>query len=681
MTAEKYITRELSLIEFNRRVLAQAADKDAPVLERLKFAGIVSSNLDEFFMVRVPRLDAQDAVSREVRAKSAALIADQSGLFTAEIAPALEREGIVRVRETAADSAQLNYLRGFFERQLFPLLTPLALRPGRNMPHLANLKMYFVAGLKSRKTRELKYAAVEVPSRLARMVTLPARSGLHYMLLEDALALFAHDLFLGHEIVSKGLIRLTRAAELTLGEEADEDFLKAMESAVRLRRRGRITRLEIAAPEDIYRFLSRSLDLSSADVITCGEWLDLKGISQLAFQSGFENLKRPPWRPRKVSAIESGQDIWKLLRERDMLVHLPYESFDSVKTFMARAAEDPQVLAIKQTLYRVGNDAPIAAILERAALGGKRVTVLLELMARFDEENNIVWAKKLESAGANVIYGVSGLKTHSKACLVVRREDDGIRRYAHLGTGNYNDKTARLYSDIGIFTAKEDITADIAAFFNMLTGYSEPASWRKIEVAPFGLRQKLIKLINREAASSTPERPGLITAKMNSLVDKDIIDALYAASQAGVKVRLNIRGICCLRPGVKGLSENIEVVSIVDMFLEHSRIFYFQHRGNDEVFLSSADWMPRNLDKRVELLFPVEDKRAKKEVADILAQYFKDNQNAWTLLPDGSYRKVSSEGKRKFRAQEYFCERAKEREAVLENPVNASLRPLTAPKE
>ncbi|MFA5161755.1 MAG: polyphosphate kinase 1 [Elusimicrobiales bacterium] len=673
--SDKYINRELSLLEFNRRVLAQAADETLPALERLKFCGITSSNMDEFFMVRVPRLDTADPESKTVRLRARELVAEQYALFSGGIIPALERAGICRADISGLDAAGLAHARGYFERELLPVLTPLALR--RRMPHLANLRLYFIAGFAGGK-----YAAVEVPANLPRMAALPAQEGLKYLLLEDIVARFAQELFAGREILSRGFARLTRASELAFGEDAGEDFLKAMESAVRLRRKGKIARLEVSAPKDIRDFLGRALDLSSAEIVDCGQWPDIKGISQLAFQPGFENLKRKSWRPRRVSGIETAGDVWKLLRERDVTVHLPYESFDAFKVFLSEAARDPGVLAIKQTLYRVGADAPVAAILESAASAGKQVTVLVELMARFDEENNIGWARRLEAAGANVIYGVAGLKTHAKACLVVRREDDGIRRYVHLATGNYNDRTAKLYGDIGLFTAREDIAADISAFFNMVTGVSDPPAWKKIEAAPYGLRRKIIKLIEREAALSTPERPGQITAKMNSLADRDIIDALYAASRAGVKIRLNVRGICCLRPGVKDFSENIEVISVVDMFLEHSRILCLRNRGDEEVWLSSADWMPRNLDKRLELLFPVEDRQAKKEISDILSQYFRDNQSGWALQSDGGYKKLSPpEGKRKFRAQEYFCERAAEREAQQSRPVPGGLKPLKSPKE
>ena len=677
----RYLHRELSLLEFNRRVLAQAMDENNPPLERLKFFGIVSSNLDEFYMVRMPRMAITDPQLTAVRESARELLSLQLEHFTKHLVPLLEVSGIHRLRPESLDAARLNYVRTFFEREVLPALTPLALRPGRDMAHIANLDLYFIAALRPPKGREIKFAAVEIPPNMPRFVTLPAQEGFQFMLLEDIVSMFARELFLGHEMTASGLVRLTRASELALTDEADANFIEAMESALKQRRKGRISRIEISAPEIISGFLKKALDLSVAETVNPGEWIDLKGISQLAFQQGFEPLKRKNWKPRNISPLEQADDIWKLLRSRDVLLHTPYESFDSFKTFLSTAAQDPNVLAIKQTLYRVGSGAAVPAILEQAAARGKQVTVLVELMARFDEENNIAWAKKLEAAGANVIYGVAGLKTHAKACLVVRREDDGIRRYAHLGTGNYNEKTSRLYGDIGLFTARENVTGDVASFFNMITGYSEPAPWNKIAVAPYGLRQKIVRLIEREAANSSPERPGKITAKMNSLVDRAIIDALYAASKAGVKIRLNVRGICCLRPGVKNLSENIEVVSIVDMFLEHSRILHVHNRGNEEVFLSSADWMPRNLDRRLELLFEVDDRQAKREITEILFAYFKDNQNAWRLNADGHYERLKpASSKNRFRSQEFFCAKTKEREQQLAIPQASSLKPLKAPK-
>jgi polyphosphate kinase len=674
------LDRELSLLEFQSRVLAEGMEPGNPPLERLKFLGIVSSNIDEFFMNRFPRLDPKAAGTEAVRVAARVLARRQSSYFKQTLLPELEAAGISRVLPSGLDEKQTAYLDKFFAAELFPILTPIALGPEREVPNLNNLGLHLVAALSRPGDKAPKYALIEIPQNLPRMIALPAQSGYRFMLIEDVVRMNVRSLFGGCALSATGLMRPTRAAVMPIDEERDEDFMKVMSDAVKARRRNPIIRLEIAAPEAMTDFLRQRLELEEAEICPIEDWLDLKSISQLAFQSGFETLKRPVWEPVAVAALEkSGGDLFSLLRERDLLVHHPYESFDVVSGFIKQAADDPDVLAIKQTLYRAGRQSAIVAALERAAESGKRVTALVELKARFDEENNIEWAKRLEAAGATVIYGVAGLKTHGKASLVVRREPDGIRRYAHLSTGNYNEKTARLYSDIGFFTSKDEYAGDISAFFNMITGYSEPANWARIETAPHGLRRRLLRLIAREALTSTKARPGLIMAKMNSLVDPEIIAALYAASKQGVVIKLNVRGICCLRPGVKDLSESIEVVSIVDMFLEHARIFYFANNGEEEVYLSSADWMPRNLDRRVELMFPVEGKDEKRELADLLKDYFKDNEKAWRLESDGTYRKLSPD-KKKFRVQEQLCRQALERRKLLEKAPPMRIEPRTAPK-
>lgn len=679
--AEDFFDRELSLLEFQARVLAEGMDPSNPLLERLKFVGIVSSNMDEFFMNRFPRLEAESAMAAAVRRKARDIMAAQKGYFAETLAPELEAADIRRVLPGAGDERQTAHLDSYFSRELLPILTPIALLPEREVPVLTNLGLYLIAALTEPGGKEgLKYALVEIPGSLPRFVALPADTGYRYMLVEDVLRMNAGALFRGLTLAATGLMRPTRAAVLPLDEERDEDFMKMMSEALKARRSNPIVRLEISAPAAMTAFLRERLDLGAAEIFEHKDWLDLKSVSQFAFQSGFPALKRPAWEPRPAPDFERADEVFKLLREKDVLVHHPYESFDCVTRFLREAAADPDVLAIKQTLYRAGRHSSIIRSLEAAAEAGKRVTVLVELKARFDEENNIEWAKRLEAAGASVIYGVAGLKTHAKACLVVRREPDGIRRYVHLGTGNYNEKTARLYCDLGLFTSREEFASDISGFFNMITGYSQPADWAKIEVAPYGLRRRLLRLIAREAMTSTKARPGLITAKMNSLVDAELIEALYAASKAGVQVRLNVRGICRLRPGVKDLSENIEVVSVVDMFLEHARVFHFGNRGEDEVYLSSADWMPRNLDRRVELMFPVEDKEHRQSLVELLRLYFRDNEKAWRLEPDGSYGRASGDAKKRFRAQEHLCARAAERAKLLAKSAPALLKPRTAPK-
>ena len=509
------------------------------------------------------------------------------------------------------------------------------------------------------------------------MIFLPTEKWHPFVLIEDLVASFAAELFPGYEIAEKGVMRLTRGAELTFDEEKDEDFMRVMTEALRERREADIVRLEVSAKEPWAQFLAKKLAIADEDVVVNPSWIDLKTISQLAFQPGFEGLKRPLWEPRAVPEFEKTEDVWTLLKEKNVLVFHPYQSFDTVVRFLETAADDPDVLAIKQTFYRTDSDSPAIRALERAAENGKRVTALLELKARFDEENNIEGARRLAKAGASVLYGVAGLKTHAKVCLVARREPDGIRRYIHLSTGNYNSKTARIYSDIGYFTTDEDIANDVSAFFNMITGYSQPLPWAKIEVAPYGLRRRLLRMIRREALRASPEHPGHIRAKMNSLADPDLIEALYQASNAGVKIELNVRGICRLRPGVPRLSENIRVVSIVDQFLEHSRIFYFANGGEEEMYLSSADWMPRNLDRRLELLFPVEKAENKHELKEVLDLYFRDNTKAWTLQPDGSWQRVEAGKAKKVRAQEALCERAKSAEESALKALPNELKPRT----
>lgn len=677
--SDRFFNRELSALEFNARVLAEARDPALPLLERLKFIGIVSSNLDEFFMVRGASFDPTDPILRRVLDKARQLIEEQNQHFVQEMVPALEAGGLIRLKWEALAPTQLDYVRTFFQKELLPVLTPIALPEERPVPALANLRLYMMVELASPASASAKqYAVIEIPSNFPRVVFLPAEKGHPFVLLEDVVSFFVKELFLGYDIVQQGLMRLTRAAEISWDEEKDEDFMKVMTEALRQRRQAAIVRLETSVTGEMAGFLKKKLDLGDEDLVRIPSWFDLKGISPLAFQPGFEELKRPAWEPKPVADFERNEDVWKILKEKNIVVLHPYESFDSVHRFISTAADDPDVLAIKQTLYRMGPNSPLTRSLERAAEKGKQVTVLIELKARFDEENNMEWARRLQMAGATVLYGVAGLKTHAKACLVVRREPEGIKRYVHLSTGNYNERTARLYSDIGFFSSQEDLANDLSAFFNMITGYSQPLSWTKIEVAPYGLRRKLLRLIKRESMRSSPERPGIIMAKMNSLSDPAMIEALYHASKAGVQIKLNVRGICCLRPGVKGLSDTIEVISIVDQFLEHSRIFYFFNGGEEEVFLSSADWMSRNLDRRIEMMFPIEDPDNKKKLLEVLKLYFRDNVKAWKLSPEGTYQKVEPGTKRKLRAQEVLCERTMEQFTQGSKIVLSDLRPQKA---
>ncbi len=679
---DKFFDRELSALEFNARVLAEAMDPANPLFERLKFLGIVSGNLDEFFMVRVASLKASGADTSVVRARAQALLSQRNDYFLKTLAPELAAAGFVRLAPTSCSPDQLAFLRQYFDKELFPILTPIALTPERPLPALANLHLHVVVGLSDAKSPgKSRHAVIEIPPKIVpRMIFLPSEKWHPFVLVEDLVLAWAGELFPGYSVTEKGVMRLTRGAELSFDEEKDEDFMRVMTEALRERLTGDIVRMEVSADAPWAQALRQRLSLKEDDVTPNPGWIDLKAISHLAFQPGFENLKRPAWEPRAVPDFEREDDVWKLLKSKNVMALHPYESFDAVVRFMEAAADDPDVLAIKQTLYRTDSDSPVLHLLERAALKGKRVTALVELKARFDEENNIEWAKRLINAGATVLYGVAGLKTHAKVCLVIRREPEGIKRYAHLSTGNYNQKTARLYSDIGYFTSDDLLTGDVSGFFNMITGFSQPPTWAKIDVAPYGMRRRLLRMIRRETLKSAPGKPGLIRAKLNSLVDHDLIEALYQASNAGIKIDLNVRGLCALRPGVPRLSENIRVVSLVDMFLEHSRIFYFENGGEPELYLSSADWMPRNLDRRLELLFPVEDADNKKRLIDTLDLYFRDNTHAWALQADGSWQRLEAGKNKKIRAQEILCERAETAEDIVRKAMPTDLKPQR-PKE
>jgi polyphosphate kinase len=674
---EKFIDREISALEFNARVLAEGMDPTNPLLERLKFIGIVSSNMDEFFMVRMASLKASNAPTQTVREKALSLLEKRNAYFLNTMVPELEAAGLIRLLPESCSPKQLEFLSLYFRKEILPILTPIAIAEDRPLPVLANLRLYFVVGLQEAGAKvSPRYAVIEIPPKVfPRIVFLPTEKGHPFVLAEDLISAFAAELFPGYEVVEKGLMRLTRGAELTFDEEKDDDFASVMTEALRERRTGEIVRLEISAEAPWSAYLKKKLQIAPEDVVVNPAWIDLKAISQLAFQTGFEHLKRPAWQPRAVPDFERAADLWTLLKEKNVLVFHPYESFDAVVQFVEAAADDPDVLAIKQTFYRTDPDSPVVRALERAAGKGKRVTALVELKARFDEESNIEWAKRLTTAGASVLYGIAGLKTHAKVCLVVRRESDGIKRYVHVATGNYNERTAMTYSDIGYFSSNDDLASDVSAFFNMITGYSQPIAWSKIEVAPFGLRRRLLRMIRREALRSSPGHPGFIRAKMNSLADTDLIEALYQASKAGVKIELNVRGICRLRPGVPHLSENIKVISIVDQFLEHSRVFYFANGGEEEIYISSADWMPRNLDRRIEMLIPIEDAISKKDLMEALDLYFRDNSKAWALQPDGSYDRIDSGKGKKIRAQEALCHRALAAEDILLKSMPKDLKP------
>ena len=681
---EHYLNRELSWLEFNARVLEEAADPGNACLERIKFLSIVSSNLDEFFEVRVAGLQEQLYAGLEpqdfpadglapaeqlarIDQRVHRMVGDQYQLLHGELIGQLRQGGITWVRLEELSPEERGYVDTLFRTSIYPVLTPLAIDPGHPFPHVHN-KSLNIALLVERKHanqgQEL-FAVVQVPAVLDRVVILPGTPDIvRFVLLEDIIAAHLGTLFGGFRVLGHTVFRVTRNTDLTIDEDDAEDLLQTIEENLRQRMRGDAVRLEISERSDprFIRMLVTALDLHDRDVYRVAGPVDLTGFMALHRLEGFRALREDPLVPIIPPAFTSGTDIFELLRAQDVLVHHPFESFGSVVNFIERAADDPQVLAIKQTLYRTSGGSPIIRALERAAQNGKQVTALVELKARFDEENNIVWARSLEHAGVHVVYGVVGLKTHCKASLVVRREPEGIRRYVHLSTGNYNPTTARIYTDLGLFTTNPELGEDTSELFNLLTGYSQGRRWRKFLVAPLGLREQVVELIDREGRNAEAGRPARIIVKMNALVEPTVIDALYRAGQAGVHIDLIVRGTCCLRPGIPGLSENIRVMSIVDRFLEHSRIFYFENGGNTEVFLGSADWMPRNFFRRIEVMFPVEDAVLKARLTEtLLPIILGDNVKARMLRSDGSYERVQpADGQSVIRSQAVLQTQARE---------------------
>lgn len=669
-----FMNREMSWLEFNQRVLNEARDPKNPLLERAKFLSITLSNLDEFFMVRVAGVkdlihedsEKPDPAGltpkeqfKQIAARIHVMMEDVYSVYHRILIPHLKREGFRLVTEHGLKDQDREYLGHLFETELYPVLTPMAVDPSRPFPLILNKSLNIALFLKDAEG-ERHFATVQSPSVLPRLVALPSGS---YILLEDVLTLFMGQLFPGHTVEKSAYYRITRSGDLSFQEEEATDLLKEMEKSLKQRRRGDAVRLEISrdADEDLVKYLMDALELGKQDLYLCDGPVDLSFITRVSKVMPLEFLKKPDLIPQTPGDLLGKGDLYAAIREKDILLSHPYESFQPVVNFVEQAADDPKVLAIKQTLYRVSGNSPIVQALSRAADNGKQVTVLVEVKARFDEENNIQWAKKLEKAGCHVIYGLVGLKTHCKLTIVVRRDEDRIRRYVHMGTGNYNDVTARLYTDIGFFTCKEPIGADASALFNALTGYGDPPDMRKLTAAPLGLRKKFLSMIRREADHARAGRKAHIIAKMNSLLDPEVIQTLYEASGAGVQIELIVRGICTLRPGIPGVSENITVRSIVGWLLEHSRIFYFYNDGNEEYYLSSADWMTRNLDRRVELLFPIEDERLRERLWDMLDVYLSDTQKARLMASDGSYAKVDGRGRPVVNCQEYFYEEAVER--------------------
>lgn len=674
-----YINRELSWLEFNRRVLDEARDPQVPILERLKFLAIFSSNLDEFFMVRVGGL--QQKVQAGITRTSGAdkmlpahqlecisdtvrqLLQDQYHCLFQEVLPALEPEGIViRNTETLTED-ELSYLTDVFRREIYPVLTPLAIDPGHPFPHLLNKTLNLAVLLERPKQRDERlYAVVQVPSVLPRFVSLPSDKGHVFIPLETVIQLHLPELFPGMDLLYTTVFRLTRDSEYEIENDEVEDLLEAIEQEIRKRRRGAVVRLEVedVAPSEIESFLTTALDMEPQDVYRLPGMLDLTGLFQIHGLPGYTHLRDPQFVPQMVVDFGQSSSLWSAIRARDILLHHPYESFAPVIQFVEEAARDERVLAIKQTLYRTGSESPIVRALQRAADNGKQVTALIELKARMDEERNILWARELEQAGVHVVFGFIGLKTHCKVALVVRREDDGIRRYVHMSTGNYNQATARVYTDLGFFTCNPDFCEDASALFNYLTGYCELPEWRKLVVAPSRMQAFMVEKIEQEIDHQQAGREGRIIAKLNGLLEPVVVQALYRASQAGVRIDLICRGICALRPGLPGISDHIRVISIVDRFLEHSRIFYFGNGGDPQVYIGSADWMDRNLSRRVEVVFPVEQPDLKSRLIDeILAISLADNVKARELLPDGTYRRIQvAEGEELIRSQQRFLELA-----------------------
>ncbi|TVR05240.1 MAG: polyphosphate kinase 1 [Spirochaetaceae bacterium] len=715
----RYFNRDLSWLEFNERVLQEAENDQLPLLERLKFLCIVTSNFDEFYMVRVATIKRQlklGAPSRDPSGLAPAQLLEQinervRGLvrrkyscLLEQVMPQLAREGIVLVNAAQWSATQRAALRERFENEIFPVLTPVRRRPEQGLPYSGNMRLHTAfllepgseppfaadpgsslvsspAAASSQTAAQsapdgqaaLLLAIVQIPNTLDRVVTMPDdRGAFTFTFLEQVIEQNADLLFPGYRVRESAVFRVTRDADFGVDEERDEDFVEAMEQVLEHRARSTAVRLSVnrrASGGQIPEILRTALDLTEHELFFKDDPLDLGNLMSLTAVPGFDHLRHPRWLARSSRFFLDETPIWDVLKRQDVLLHHPFVSFDPVVQLLREAAADPHVLAIKMTLYRTSGDSAIISALEQAAENGKQVTALVEIKARFDEQRNITWAERLERAGAIVVHGIAHLKVHAKAMLIVRREANGVQRYLHVGTGNYNESTARLYTDVSLLTTREDLAYEVGLFFNAITGYSAIPVLNKLAMAPTSLKRRLITLIEREAMQSSKDAPGRIIAKLNSLADPEIIDALYKASNAGVRIDLNVRGICMLVPGVAGRSENITVVSVVGRFLEHARLFWFQNSGSPEVFLSSADWMPRNLDRRIELMVPIEDPDLVEEAHQILLTYFRDTGQAHVLRSDGRYqRKEPKGGGTPFVAQHALCERAV---AESEQPVFA----------
>ncbi len=692
-----FINRELTWLEFNQRVLDEARDPTIPLLERLKFLAITSSNLDEFYMVRVGGLQmvrkrgsskrdpAGMTATQQLKAigqRAHQMVADQYDCLLDELEPGLAAAGIQRLAADQLTEQQVAVVRKLFDNEVFPLYTPMAVHATDEFPLVINRSLNLCVRLASEPgDSSPRFAVIPTGGNPERYFRLPSEDGYQYIMLEDTIQLFIDEFFPGEKVLEVVPFRVTRNADMSVQEDMAADLIAGMEEVLDARKESHCVRLEVSdsVSRRTLTFLKRALGVQLNDVYRARGPLDLSAFMSLSFISGFESLKYEQWRPCQSPDIDGTVSMFETMRDKDLMLSLPYESFEPVVRLIEEAAGDPDVLAIKIILYRTSKNSPIVAALARAAESGKSVTALVELKARFDEARNIEWAKSLEQSGVQVIYGVKRLKTHAKVCIVIRRETHGVQRYVHFATGNYNESTAKLYSDISILTCDEELGADATSFFNAITGYSQPQQYRKIAAAPFTLRDKLLELIDGEVDRRRQGQRAHIMAQFNSLADPTLIQALYEASQVGVKIELNVRGICCLRPGVPGLSENIRVLSILDRYLEHSRIIYFRHGGDDLLFLSSADWMPRNLDKRVELLVPVEDKTSRKRLMEILKSFSRDNVKGREILGDGGYQRLRpAKGRRAHRHQAFLHELAVEAESKREKSQRTVFEPHRA---
>ncbi len=696
-----YLNRELSWLEFNSRVLAEAENEQVPLMERMKFHAIVSSNLDEFFMVRVAGLKQQlsgevdeftaDGLSvvdqlNAISSRVHELVDRQLGSLSQILLPKLAEAGFVLLKPEALPPESLAKLDQRFHDELFPILTPIAIDPGHPFPHVRNKSLNLgVMFAREGVVGVSAFGVVQVPMMIPRFIEVagvtladgtPARHA--FVLLEDLIARHVGTIFPGARLKGVYTFRVTRNFDLEIDEEEAEDLLQTIQQELRRRERGNAVRLEVSGePSEVsLQKLVKSLKLDpERDVYRTSHMLNVSDLMQLTNRDDRREMREDAFTPLNVPPLRDADDLFAVIRDGDVLLHHPYESFDPVVELISKAADDPDVLAIKQTLYRAGGDSPIVKALARAAETGKQVTAIVELKARFDEESNIAWARTLEQSGVHVVYGLLGLKTHAKCMLIVRREKGGIRRYVHLATGNYNSSSARTYTDVGIFTCRGPICEDASSLFNLLTGYSAPPKWNALIVSPLGLHEAVLGLIARETEHARQGRPARITAKMNALVDPDVIEALYRASQAGVPITLIVRGICCLRPGVPRVSETIEVRAIVDRFLEHGRVMHFANGGKDEIYISSADWMPRNFHRRVETMLPIEDPILRGRLIDILAASVNDNVKSWTLGADGTYtRTVPKPNTPLLRSQVRFIELTRDKVKVAEAAARPSSR-------